>query len=126
MHFAVELYRTQLAAGRHFLHEHPPTAASWRVPEVGRLLKCRGVANAEVSSGMRVASSSPEVLKKLAREASGLYPPGLCRAILQGIEAQTNREGQRMPRGLAQALAAGRGLFHLGKNEEGGGGAAAA
>ena len=28
--FAVEIYWLQLGAGRHFLHEHPATASSWR------------------------------------------------------------------------------------------------
>ena len=28
--FAVEIYWLQLEAGRHFLHEHPATATSWR------------------------------------------------------------------------------------------------
>ena len=33
LNFMVSLYRKQLARGRHFLHEHPQTAASWA--EVG-------------------------------------------------------------------------------------------
>ena len=31
---AVEVYELQLAAGRHFLHEHPTTATGWREPVV--------------------------------------------------------------------------------------------
>ena len=30
----IEAYARQLAAGRHFLHEHPACSASWRMPEV--------------------------------------------------------------------------------------------
>ena len=35
--FAVEIYWLQLEAGRHFLHEHPATASSWRERIVMRL-----------------------------------------------------------------------------------------
>ena len=37
LHFVVSLYRLQLSHGRHFLHEHPCTAASWRDPWVQKL-----------------------------------------------------------------------------------------
>ena len=30
LNFVTSLYRQQLAAGRHFLHEHPQTAMSWK------------------------------------------------------------------------------------------------
>ena len=45
--FAMEIYEMQLAEGRHFLHEHPASAVSWRVsrmqalrqrPEVGEVV----------------------------------------------------------------------------------------
>ena len=29
LEFSVQVYRMQLAAGRHFLHEHPQSASSW-------------------------------------------------------------------------------------------------
>ena len=32
MEFVCKLYKKQIAAGRHFLHEHPETATSWRLP----------------------------------------------------------------------------------------------
>ena len=32
LRFAVEIYVKQLAAGRHFLHEHPRGASSWEEP----------------------------------------------------------------------------------------------
>ena len=35
--FALEVYQLQLDAGRHFLHEHPAAASSWRVAAVQRL-----------------------------------------------------------------------------------------
>ena len=36
--FVVRLYRRQLAAGRHFLHEHPAGATSWREDYMVKLL----------------------------------------------------------------------------------------
>jgi len=36
--FAMEVYEMQLRAGRHFLHEHPQSASSWKEPRVQRLL----------------------------------------------------------------------------------------
>ena len=35
--FALEIYQMQLSAGRHFLHEHPASASSWREAKVQRL-----------------------------------------------------------------------------------------
>ena len=32
--FCMELYRTQLRARRHFVHEHPETSKAWKMPEV--------------------------------------------------------------------------------------------
>ena len=39
LRFAAELYRHQLAHGRHFLHEHPARASSWKRPCIDRLMK---------------------------------------------------------------------------------------
>ena len=36
--FAMEIYEVQLQGGRHFLHEHPESASSWKTEEVQRLL----------------------------------------------------------------------------------------
>ena len=38
-HFVISLYEIQLNSGRHFLHEHPAGATSWRDAWVERLLK---------------------------------------------------------------------------------------
>ena len=38
LRFCAELYRMQLAAGRHFLHEHPSGASSWQVRQIAQLL----------------------------------------------------------------------------------------
>ncbi len=41
--FAVAVYKLQVLAGRHFLHEHPATATSWRHPAVSKLRARPGV-----------------------------------------------------------------------------------
>ena len=41
--FCVELMREQLAAGRHFLFEHPAWASSWDMPELESLAETPGV-----------------------------------------------------------------------------------
>ena len=38
LRFMISLYQIQLAEGRHFLHEHPSSASSWRDREMVRLL----------------------------------------------------------------------------------------
>ena len=44
--------------------------------------------------------------------AAAVYPRGLCRAIIRGIEVQRRREGQE-PLGVARARAAGAGIYSL-------------
>ena len=39
LQFCAELYRKQLKGGRHFLHEHPATAVSWREPCIDSLMR---------------------------------------------------------------------------------------
>ena len=34
----LELYRIQLKAGRHYIHEHPRGSAAWRLPEVRQFI----------------------------------------------------------------------------------------
>ena len=38
LNFALDVYRWQVRRGRYFLHEHPATATSWRLPEVQKML----------------------------------------------------------------------------------------
>ena len=38
LHFVVGLYKMQLRAGRHFVHEHPAGATSWSDPWIQRLM----------------------------------------------------------------------------------------
>ena len=44
LNFAIEIYELQLRGGRHFLHEHPESATSWREPRMRRLQGRQGVA----------------------------------------------------------------------------------
>ena len=39
LRFCAELYKKQVNAGRHFLHEHPASAVSWREPSIAALTK---------------------------------------------------------------------------------------
>ena len=39
MRFAIKLYRLQAENGRWFLHEHPNSATSWKMPEMVNLMK---------------------------------------------------------------------------------------
>ena len=48
--FSCELYRMQLAGGRHFIHEHPAAATSWSEPCICRLLRTPGVQVATVDA----------------------------------------------------------------------------
>ena len=43
MEFVCKMYKKQLAAGRHFLHEHPAGATSWRLPCIMDVLAQEGV-----------------------------------------------------------------------------------
>ena len=43
LHFVISLYNIQLEGGRHFLHEHPNGAASWRDSQMIKLLKQKRV-----------------------------------------------------------------------------------
>ena len=43
MNFAVSLYLEQIQAGRYFLHEHPRSASSWKLPAMEELMKIPGV-----------------------------------------------------------------------------------
>lgn len=87
--FALQVYKVQLENGRHFLHEHPASAASWAAPGVQRLLAQPGIAavtcdqcrfglqvkgeNGEyglAKKPTRFMSSSAEVLKELDKKCN--------------------------------------------------------
>ena len=86
--FCIEIYRLQMQAGRFFLHEHPNSASSWKMPEVVALAATEnvgittcdmcayglvtedkiGIAPAEKRT--RFLSNAPEVLKRISRQCS--------------------------------------------------------
>ena len=90
LHFIAILYKLQLDAGRHFVHEHPTGATSWNDEWIQRL---RGHPSADVvtsdlceyglltpeSNGIptnakkpkRWTSSSPHMLKRRSRRCNG-------------------------------------------------------
>ena len=81
----------------------------------------------------RFASSATGVLKELGKRCSrqhqhvqllsgraagaAVYPPGLCRAILKGIDQQLHREGRHTPVRVANALASGTAIYALQPDE---------
>ena len=90
LHFMLKIYEIQLAAGRHFLHEHPQGASSWRDPAMLRLLQhprvetcvahqCQFGLTTPDAQGQpqaakkptRFASSSPYMLRRLERKCQG-------------------------------------------------------
>ena len=90
--FAVEIYWLQLESGRHFLHEHPATASSWReriVLELRRDERVGEVVGDQCRYGLRTAglhgewrparkptrflSSSEAVLKQLSLRCKGTH-----------------------------------------------------
>ena len=89
--YVIGLYKVQLKLGRHFLHEHPASAASWDTPEMKELLSqsgvhsvvghmcCHGMRCPSDSPGSpsllvrkptRWASSAPELLRRLGRRCT--------------------------------------------------------
>ena len=90
--FVVLLYKKQLACGRHFLHEHPASARSWRESYVLDLLNHKDVDSVTshqceyglmspdsngvlqlVKKPTRWMSSSPRMLARLAKRCSGTH-----------------------------------------------------
>ena len=90
LHFVIGIYRMQLDGGRHFLHEHPAGAMSWKDDWVLRILehpKVSSLISDQCEYGLltpdahgnptpakkptRWMSSSPYMLKRLSRRCSG-------------------------------------------------------
>ena len=90
LHFVISLYKLQLNAGRHFLHEHPQGARSWSDAQMMKLLshprvestvsdQCQyGLMTPGESGGLmpakkatRWASTSPQMLSRLSRRCPG-------------------------------------------------------
>ena len=118
--FAVAVYALQVQAGRHFLHEHPAAATSWRHPAIARL-RARPSVNVVVADmcqfGMttseeggvqaparkptRFMSSSPAILEALTRRCRGDHSHA---PLLGGTRA---RDAAIYPPELCEAIAQG-------------------
>ena len=127
LEFSIEIYALQLGAGRHFLHEHPAGTSSWASPSMKKLLAHPMVQEQPATSPTRFASSASEILRRLEKRcgrhlkqhrlvggqrlpSAASYPPGMSRAVLQGMEAQSARAGKAIPIGTVRALIRGSGI----------------
>jgi hypothetical protein len=118
--FAVAVYKLQVLAGRHFLHEHPAGATSWGHPAVAKLrarpdvdtveahmcefgmtTRTSGGGQASARKPTRFMSTSPAILEALSRKCRGdhVHAP-----LLGGTRA---RDAAVYPPGLCQAIAQG-------------------
>ena len=43
MQFAINIYKLQVESGRYFIHEHPNSASSWKIPEMIKFMNEIGV-----------------------------------------------------------------------------------
>jgi hypothetical protein len=146
--FAAEIYQLQLQGGRHFLHEHPVGATSWKETCIRKFLKdqrcgisvadlcfygmtttgkdgttrparkrtrflCTSNAVLEQLSGKCPKNHDHQILVDGRAKRAAHYPPGLCRAIIKGIEAEKQREGEVIPKDLLQSLEGGCALYNL-------------
>ena len=87
--FCLELYRMQVSAGRHYVHEHPKGSAAWKLPEVQQFvletqaeivdlnmcafgMKARDEQGVGlVSKPTRIMTSAHEVAKRVNRKCCG-------------------------------------------------------
>jgi hypothetical protein len=118
--FAAAVYKLQVSSGRHFLHEHPAGATSWRSPAIAKLLATPGVSavvahqcafglqtsapgggHAPAKKPTRFMSSAPAVLEALSRRCPGGHPHA---PLVGGTRA---RDAATYPPGLCEAIARG-------------------
>ncbi len=118
--FAAAVYKLQVLAGRHFLHEHPAGATSWNHPAIAKLRATPGVGavvahqcafglhtsvqgggQAPAKKPTRFMSSSAAVLEALSRRCPGGHSHA---SLLGGTRA---RDAAAYPPGLCEAIAQG-------------------
>ena len=102
--------------------------------QYGLRVPAKGGSTAPAMKPTRFLSSAPEVLARLGKRcdrshkhqvlhggprvtAAGVYPPELCRAMLEGIEAQRRREGVGVPGFVSKELERGCALYSLDRAE---------
>ena len=90
LRFVIGIYKIQLEGGRHFLHEHPQTATSWKDDMMVKLLREKRISTTvsdQCEYGLMTpgpngepmlakkptmwASSSPQMLQRLSRRCKG-------------------------------------------------------
>ena len=90
LHFVISLYKLQLDEGRHFLHEHPQGASSWKDVQMLKLLnhpRVKTTVSDQCQYGLvtpgpggdmmpakkptKWASSSPQMLARLSKRCAG-------------------------------------------------------
>ena len=122
--FCLQLYQMQLDGKRYFVHEHPATATSWRMPEVIELMMhpevgmttfdmCRFGMTAEkdgkegpVQKTTRVISNSREVLKRISLHCPNKQGHGDKHNHIQ-LEGGLTKKAQVYPRKFCQAVCEG-------------------
>ena len=100
MRFCLELYRIQLQAGRHFLHEHPKNATSWTMSEMQEFADTPGVLTTEgdmCAYGLKTINKKGEALVQ-KRSKFLTSSPEVCKRIsLQCINKAESGERSRVP-----------------------------
>ena len=129
--FVTDLYRQQVVAGRHFLHQHPDAATSWGLQEVQRLEKEFGLHTVKADQCMfgqatrgarrgttaparkrtRFMTTSYHIAKELDRRCAGAHSH---QRLTEGRAA----EGPRFTPAMCRAIC--RGLIHEKACEAGG------
>jgi hypothetical protein len=123
--FVIEMYHEQISSGRHFLHEHPRWASSWKIPEMEALMQMDDIHfgqgdqcqyGAEVKSGKwqgapimkptGFLSSSEAVIQALGRRCTGVggqcsRPEGGTHYHCHGVHAKA---AAIYPRDLCRAI----------------------
>ena len=105
LHFVISLYRIQVDAGRHFLHEHPAGARSWSEPLMASMLKDPRVGTVTSDQCMfgltTPGPDGPMLAKKPTRVASSPQP------MLDRLSRKCDRshEHQHLMGGRAAAAA---------------------
>ena len=124
LQFVCEVYKKQLAAGRHFLHEHPGNATSWKVDCIMDMMAQEGVDRvvgdqcqygqtdphgSPLKKPTGWMSSSRHVLQSLSRRCSG--KDGMCSSARGGQHGSTTgraaREAAIYPFQLCKAILTG-------------------
>ena len=110
--FAMEVYETQLALGRHFAHEHVGSASTWtssRMKTLREHPRCEEISGKRGAQGKEMRSSnrqtrylsSTELLGVLDSAEAPKSPACLFRDTLRGVAAQ------RCPEKLQRSLHSG-------------------